>query len=281
RHNNYHKILVCVVLGLAAVGIALTPIESDLQPNEDNSFNRDLSPLLDYGFLTELAPFSAPSHPASGSSAMGKFAINEPAINESTISEIALRLDRNPFYTDTFPNPTRLTDISNLLAGPVSTWSILKAIWRLDRHSTTNLMVELGNEIVPGEQPSLAGPLMSAEPDILQSAHRSRTVKVFAQGLTLKAGVTCALFCHTALLLESVSVMESAPNSDLSLGLLMAMAGPILLPRPGVTSASVINRHGDLRPVTKPELMTKPEFMKSAASLTQPPWPVGAYSKPW
>lgn len=257
RHNNYHKILVCVVLGLAAIGIALTPLENAPQTDEEAAPNRDLDPLPGYGFTRELTTPMGNTR---------KAATTKPMPGQNT-----LRLEHQSFVLEPFNEPALLPDLEHLLASPISTWSILKTIWRLD--GTPHLTARLNRGDAMADLPFFSAisqaPTKSAT---LPNGQRLAGFRVLSQSLTLKLGASCT-FCQTSGGLEPVVSPDSSASHGLNWGLLMAMTDLSQLTT--AEAASTAHLYEGSQEITKPELM------KSAARFPLPLWPVGAYSKPW
>ncbi|MBE3570581.1 MAG: electron transport protein [Bacillales bacterium] len=130
---------------------------------------------------------------------------------------------RNAFYKETFGNEVFLTDIVGILDGPLTAPHLMKALITLKGAGTTNLKVELANDMKIGGQSFKKGQLISTGLDVPKGSFAPLGMPVSFSNGELKAGISCAA-CHATVDRETKRVVEGAPNSDLNAGLLLALA---------------------------------------------------------
>lgn len=270
-NKNYRWILVCTVLGSAAVGIAVTPVEQAHHSFEDDIFSHISPPLADYGFYTVYDSRSGRNLNPHSRAASIDFSNTPP------------KLSPTGFSTEAFHNQGFRIDVTSLLGGHISTWGILKTIWQLDGLGTTNLAGEMNQDLMEDEPhfPAVA-------PDSHNSEEVPGTaiplgIRIDSNGLTLKASVTCVL-CHATLHPETGRVIEQEPRQDLSVGLLMAVAGNLPAffshthpesPESSATGHRLLTKasHGERQALPNPELP------KPKASHLLLGWPTGLVNR--
>jgi hypothetical protein len=147
----------------------------------------------------------------------------DPSAGAVLIDEDFLRLGREAFYQETFLNEIFASDIAGILDGPLTPWEFTKAILRLRGEPTTNLRVALAETVTVGGQRFEKGTLIDTGLHVPRGALAPLGMKMRIEGGRIKAGVTCAL-CHAAVDPGSGDVIEGAPNFDLNIGVLMALA---------------------------------------------------------
>jgi hypothetical protein len=139
------------------------------------------------------------------------------------IDDELLNLGRTSFYEETFGNEVFLTDIVGLVNGALTIPNMTKAILRLKGQGTSNLQVELAEAVTIGEKTFKKGDLIETGIDVPKGAYTPLGMPVkFSEG-RVKVGVSCAA-CHATVDWETKTVIEGAPNADLNLGLLLALA---------------------------------------------------------
>lgn len=163
-----------------------------------------------------------------------------PVSHEEQEIEVTPRLldmGRKAFYEETFGNEVFFTDIMGQMDGPINFVSIGKAVGKLRGKGTSNLQIELSDDVTVGGQTFKRGTLIDTGIDVPKGSYRPLGIvtKVTREGL--KAGMTCAA-CHATVDNRTGKVIEGAPNSDLNAGLLMAFA----------TNSAAYFRHTDVNP---------------------------------
>jgi hypothetical protein len=74
-----------------------------------------------------------------------------PAIGAVEINDDLLKLGRKTLYQETFGNEVFLTDIMGIVDGPLTITNMAKAIFQLKGQGTTNLQVELAQDVTLGK----------------------------------------------------------------------------------------------------------------------------------
>lgn len=156
---------------------------------------------------------------------------------EIEVTPRLLEMGRKAFYEETFGNEVFFTDIMGQMDGPINFVSIGKAVAKLQGKGTSNLQIELSDDVTVGGQTFKRGTLIDTGIDVPKGSYRPLGIvtKVTREGL--KAGMTCAA-CHATVDNRTGKVIEGAPNSDLNAGLLMAFA----------TNSAAYFRHTDVNP---------------------------------
>jgi archaellin len=139
------------------------------------------------------------------------------------VDEEMISLGREAFYEETFGNEIFLTDIMGIVNGPLTIGNMMKAIMKLKGGGTTNLQVELAEDITIGSQKYKKGQLIDTGIDVPKGSYSPLGMPVSFREGSLKVGVSCAA-CHATLDRETKNVVEGAPNNDLNNGLIMALA---------------------------------------------------------
>lgn len=130
---------------------------------------------------------------------------------------------RAAFYTEDLGDAAFLTDRAGLLAGPLRPWSVLRALAGLRGAGTTNLQVALAEDATIGGQVLARGARIDTGLDVAAGSLLPLGVAVHVSRLRVRVGITCAL-CHSTVDPETRQVIHGAPNSDLRIGLLLALA---------------------------------------------------------
>jgi hypothetical protein len=139
------------------------------------------------------------------------------------ITQELLDLGRETFYQQTFGNEVLFTDVVGILDGPLGLTKLAKAILALKGQPTDNLQVTLDDPVTLGDRTFPAGTVINTGLDVPKGS-------VFPLGLVThidharpKVGITCAL-CHATVNPTSGKILEGATNTDVNLGMLLAMA---------------------------------------------------------
>ncbi|MFC4619074.1 electron transport protein [Camelliibacillus cellulosilyticus] len=134
-----------------------------------------------------------------------------------------LNLGKNAFYKETFGNEIFLTDIMGILNGPLTFPNIMKSIAALKGKGTSNLRVPLAKDITIDGHTFRKGEKINTGIDIPKGAYAPLGMPIHYDHGKIRVGISCAA-CHATVDRLSKNVVEGAPNKDLNLGLLMAMA---------------------------------------------------------
>jgi len=213
--------------------------------------------------------------------------VRKDAVQEATQTSDAtvavdaelLELGEAAFYEETFGNEVFLTDVLGMLAGPLDTVHIAKAIAGLKGRATSDLRVELAKDAVIGGRHFGKGERIDTGLDVARGSVMPIGMKIRLDGGKVLAGITCAL-CHSTVD-RGGSVVHGAPNSDLNVGLLLALA----------TNSASYFTHTDVDPRTLPadprrrvrgsdgELLPVPEIeaLEQAVDAVLVQWPPGSF----
>jgi hypothetical protein len=132
-----------------------------------------------------------------------------------------IELGRKLFYEETFGNEVFFTDILGMFNGAFTLGNIGKAILKLNGEGTNNLQVEAYRDFSAGQVKIKKGDLIDTGLDVAKGAKTPVGIKVVFDEGRLKAGVSCAA-CH-ATVDSKGKIIEGVPNSDLQVGLALAM----------------------------------------------------------
>jgi hypothetical protein len=139
------------------------------------------------------------------------------------INDDFLNVGRESFYTETFGNEIFATHVAGLLDGPLSLWSFFRAIVANRGQGTDNLQVRVARDAVIGGRSYSRGDIINTGLDIVPGSYSILGMKVrYSRGRIL-TGVTCAA-CHSAVDMNTGMVVEGAPNINLNIGELIALA---------------------------------------------------------
>lgn len=146
-----------------------------------------------------------------------------PANGAVKIDGALLELGRESMYAETFGNEVFLTDVMGIVGGPLRVSNLVKAIIKLNGQGTTNLKVELAEDVTVGGVTYKKGDLIDTGLDVPKGAYAPIGVPVKFAGGKVKAGLSC-MACHAAVDPKTGLVVEGAPNADFNVGLLLALA---------------------------------------------------------
>ncbi|WP_257346698.1 electron transport protein [Pseudalkalibacillus decolorationis] len=146
-----------------------------------------------------------------------------PASGAVKIDDELLELGREAFYQETFGNEVFLTDIMGIVDGAFTIPNAMKAILALGGEGTTNLRVELAEDVTIGDKQFEKGTKIDTGMDVPKGSYAPLGMPVtFSEG-RLKVGISCAA-CHATVDRNTHKVLEGAPNRDLNAGLLIALS---------------------------------------------------------
>ncbi|MGG1878742.1 electron transport protein [Paenibacillus cisolokensis] len=134
-----------------------------------------------------------------------------------------LELGRKTLYEQTFGNEIFLSDVLGIVSGPLTIKSISKAIAKLKGAGTSNLEVALEEDITVGGLSFKKGDIIKTGFDVAKGSYMPVGLTVKYQEGRVKVGVTC-MACHATVNDETGRLVEGAPNADLNLGLVLALA---------------------------------------------------------
>jgi cytochrome c peroxidase len=133
-----------------------------------------------------------------------------------------ISLGKKMFFEETFGNEVFFTDIMGLFNGPLTFGNMTKALVKLGGKGTSNLKVEAAKSFHAGNITIKKGELIDTGLDVAKGSYIPLGMKfVYDQGRP-KVGISCAA-CHASVN-DKGNVMAGAPNTDLNIGLAVAMA---------------------------------------------------------
>ncbi len=139
------------------------------------------------------------------------------------INDHVLELGREAFYTESFGNEVFATDVAGLLDGPLSLWSFVRAIIDNRGRGTDNLQVRVARDAMIGGRSYSRGDIIDTGLDIVPGSYSVLGMKVKYSRGRIYTGVTCAA-CHSAVDMNTGLVVEGAPNINLNIGEMIALA---------------------------------------------------------
>lgn len=134
-----------------------------------------------------------------------------------------LRRGRHAFYADDLGSKTLLSDDAELLGGPLRLRSLTWSLLALRGRGTTNLRVTLMEDAIIGGRQFTRGERIDTGLDVAEGSLLPLGIVVHVDYLQARVGITCAL-CHSAVDPETRRVIQGAANTDLQIGLLLALA---------------------------------------------------------
>jgi hypothetical protein len=197
------------------------------------------------------------------------------------IDDALLQLGRETFYKETFGNEVFLTDILGILDGALTLPNITKAILQLKGQGTTNLQVELAQDVTFGDQAYKKGEKVDTGLDVPKGAYTPLGMPIkFSKG-KVQVGISCVA-CHATVDRESKMVIDGAPNTDLNAGLLLALGSNSAAYFTNTDVKSIEQYIKDKeRTVTTSEgkkgALPDPEALEKAVDATLIKWPRGNF----
>ncbi|MFE8700515.1 electron transport protein [Cytobacillus sp. FJAT-54145] len=140
---------------------------------------------------------------------------------EETGTRTQIELGKEKFFSETFGNEVFFSDILGMFDGAFTLGNIAKAILKLKGEGTSNLQVEAATDFEAGDRKIKKGELIDTGLDVAKGSLTPLGVKVVFDEGRLKAGISCAV-CHASVDSRG-NVIEGIPNSDLDVGLALAM----------------------------------------------------------
>ncbi|MDR7039641.1 cytochrome c5 [Methylobacterium sp. BE186] len=197
------------------------------------------------------------------------------------IDDALIRRGREAFYRETFGNEVFLTDVMGMLDGALSLYEVSRALTLLAGRGTTNLEVRVARPVTVGGRTYQVGELIPTGLDVAKGSLFPLGIRTFYDRGHVRMGITCAL-CHAAYDPGTGKVVDGAPNRDLNVGLMMALASnttayymhgstPSLDPFRTDPNRSVATRAGGR------ERLPDPEALEAAAKVQAASWPPGSF----
>lgn len=167
---------------------------------------------------------------------------------------------RAAFYGDDFGNHEFFSDVLGALDGPIRPSSAAWSLLALRGAGTTSLPIELAEDVVVGDRVYRRGTTIHTGIDVAAGSLLPLGVVVHMSRFRVRVGITCAL-CHSTVDPETRQVIHGAANSDLDLGLLLALA----------PHSAAYRAHTDVAP--RPE----PTEVEDAVDRVFLAWPAGSF----
>ncbi|GJE41237.1 cytochrome C oxidase Cbb3 [Methylobacterium soli] len=231
--------------------------------------------ILAGGAVAGLARFSHAPMP-------GEADLARPARAGAAPDDDALfRRGREAFYRETFGNEVFLTDVMGMLDGGLSLYEVSRALTLLAGRGTTNLQVRIARPVTIGDRTYQPGELIATGLDVARGSLFPLGIRTSYDRGHVRMGITCAL-CHAAFDPQSGKVVEGAPNRDLNVGLMMALAAnttayymhgstPSLDPFRTDPERTVRTREGGR------QRLPDPDALEAAAKVEAASWPPGSF----
>ena len=99
-----------------------------------------------------------------------KQALLSPRHGAVAITDALLTLGRVSFYRETFGNQVFLSEIMGILDGPLTSWRMAKALWKLGGRGTTNLQIPLEEDVTIGGTTFPKGTTLNTGLDVVPGA---------------------------------------------------------------------------------------------------------------
>jgi len=142
-------------------------------------------------------------------------------VQKETDTEL-IKAGKNLFYEETFGNEVFFSDIMGMFDGAFTIPNIARAIIKLNGKGTDNLQVPAAKTVKVGDMTIKKGELIDTGLDVPKGALVPLGVKLKYEEGKVKAGISCAV-CHASLD-NKKEVIHGIPNTDLNIGLLVALA---------------------------------------------------------
>lgn len=179
-----------------------------------------------------LIPWRCAANPGDRAALNSEVAVIDPDL---------VRRGRHAFYTEDFGNDLFFSEVMGVLRGPLQAWPATRALLSLAGAGTTNLEIELSEDVTIGGQTFARGTTVATGLDVAAGSFLPLGVVVHMTRFDLRVGITCAL-CHSTVDPETRQVIHGAANSDLQVGLLLALAA----------NSAAYRGHTDIGPAPDP-----------------------------
>jgi hypothetical protein len=205
-----------------------------------------------------------------------------PANNAVHIDERAWREGRKAFYRESYGNEVFLTDVMGMLEGGLSVSGVSRALIALHGRGTHDLKVPLAKTMRIGERFYKQGELVSTGLDVPRGGLLPLGIKMQYDRGHLRMGITCAL-CHSAVDPVSLKAIDGAPNNDLAVGLMMALASnsAAYFMHTGVEPGLTSFRHAGGATVTDatggPQSLPDADMLEATVKSMLASWPPGSF----
>lgn len=195
------------------------------------------------------------------------------------ITEDLLDLGRKTFYQESFGNDVLFTDVVGILDGPLGLGKLAQSILALKGQPTSNLQVTLDQDVKLGNRTFPAGTVINTGLDVAKGSLVPLGLVNHLDHGQLRVGITCAL-CHATVNEQTGRIIEGATNTDINLGMLLAMA----------SNSAALFRQTDVNPNQIPAggqtyrtsegktaQLPDPQLMEDAVDEALLSWPPGNF----
>ncbi|WP_404326507.1 hypothetical protein [Aerophototrophica crusticola] len=218
----WKTLLVLAVLGISLAAAALlVRVEYAPFPSEAELLNPQRRPFdTAYDVLGERVPHADVPQLKATRAGLAHLSRENGAIQ---VTPALVQLGRDAFYRETFGNEVFLSDVMGLLDGAMTPWAMTKSLLSLAGGSTTNLELTLARDVRLGDRVLAKGTVVPTGLDVPAGSLLPLGVKMVWDKGRLRAGLTCAA-CHSTVDAATGKVVEGVPNTDLNVGLMLALA---------------------------------------------------------
>ena len=195
------------------------------------------------------------------------------------ITEDLLDLGRETFYQETFGNEVLFTDVVGILDGPLGLPELTKAILALKGQPTNNLQVKLDETLEFRDRTFPAGTVINTGLDVPEGSVFPLGVVTHIEHARPRVGITCAL-CHATVNQETGKIIEGATNTDINLGMLLAMASnsAALFRQSDVNPTNIARgEHSYINDEGETAYLPDPEQLEAAVDSAFLSWPPGNF----
>lgn len=191
-----------------------------------------------------------------------------------------LALGREAFYRETYGNEEFTTEVLGMFDGAMTRWEFTKAILRGRRIGTDNLQVRTGRTVTVGGREIAKGTLISTGLDVPKGAWAPMGMKMKYKRGRIQSGISCAA-CHSTWDPRSGRVVEGAPNLNLNIGMLIALAsnsaGLFVNTELGALEQYVTERSLTITTDAGPVRLPDPALVEEAVERVFMNWPPGTF----
>ncbi|WP_237563706.1 di-heme oxidoredictase family protein [Halalkalibacter okhensis] len=214
--------LVSSFVAICALGLSQADFEYGYVPDTDQILNEHKTKFSETVSYDVMGKFLTEEDIKSFTKAEQRKMVS-PENGAVKVDQELIDLGKELFYKETFGNEIFLTDILGFIDGPFGIPNIMKAIMELKGEATTNLRVELSEDVTIGEQSWKKGDKIDTGLDVAKGAVTPLGIPISYSNGRVRAGLSCAA-CHATVDLETGKVMEGVPNLDFDSGLITALA---------------------------------------------------------
>jgi hypothetical protein len=209
------------------------------------------------------------------------FARLSPAHGAVQITPETLTLGRAAFYQETWGNEEFATEVLGMFQGALTRWEFAKAILRSRGTGTDNLQVRTGRAVTIAGREIPKGTLISTGLDLPKGALAPMGMTMKYSRGRLQSGVTCAA-CHSTWDTVSGLVVEGAPNLNINIGTLLALASNsasmIVNAEPGDLEKYLTGRSLTITTSTgQSARLPDPKLLEDAVDHVFMSWPPGTF----